>query len=90
MQCTCAAESSVGHICDSCWHVVDNSYLFLAALAGAFGQVDIGLLEDDVGITATNTLDGGHGDGNLAFTIDVRIHDTKDVLKLLWNDQRLE
>lgn len=68
----------------------NNKYLFFCAFSGTFGQIDIGLLEHNVGVTATHTFDGSHGNGYFAFTINVRIHDTKNVLKLLWNNQRLE
>ena len=62
--------------------------LLLSAFTGTLGKINIGLLQDNVGVATTHTLDGGHGDTNLAFTIDVRIHDTKNVLKLFWDDER--
>lgn len=66
------------------------NYLFFGAFSGTFGQINIGLLEHNIGITTADTFDGGHGNGNLTFTIDIRIHDTKDVLKLFRNYQRLQ
>merc|ERR1719215_1625465 len=57
-------------------------FLFIK-LAGSLGDVDIGLLADDVGESSTNTLDGGHGDGDVTLTIDVGVLDTKDVLELV-------
>lgn len=47
------------------------------------GDVDICLLADDVGESSTNTLDGGHGEGDVTLTIDVGVLDTKDVLELV-------
>lgn len=35
-------------------------------------------------------LDGGDGEGDLPPTVDVRVENTKDVLELLWNDERLQ
>lgn len=67
-----------------------NTHLLLGALSGAFRQIDVGLLQDNVGVTPTDSLDGRHGRDDLALTIDVRAHDTQDVLELLGNDQRLE
>lgn len=67
-----------------------NIYLLLGTFTSTLGEIDIGLLEHNVGITATHTLDGSHGDANLALTIDVRIHDTKNVLELLWDHERLQ
>lgn len=65
------------------------AYLFIGTFTGAFGQIDVGLFQYDVGVTTTNTFDGCHRNSNFAVTINVRIHDTKNVLKLLWNNQRL-
>lgn len=72
---------------DACKGVV--AYLLIGALSGALGQVDIGLLQHDVGVAPADTLDGGHGRDDLALTIDVGTHDTQDMLELLWDDQRL-
>lgn len=58
-------------------------YLFFGALSSAFVKVNIGLLEDNARVAATDTLDGSHGDGNFAFTIDVGAHDTQNMLEFL-------
>lgn len=65
------------------------THFLIGALAGTLGQVDVGLLQDDVGVTTAHTLDGGHGEHNLALAIDVRTHDTQDVLELLGKGERL-
>lgn len=46
-------------------------------------KVDIGLLENKVGESTTDTLDGGEGVHDLLTTLDVGVEYTKDVLKLL-------
>lgn len=65
-------------------------YLLLGAFTSTLGQIHIGLLQHNVGIATTHTLDGSHGNANFALAIDVRIHDTKNVLELLWDDERLQ
>ena len=55
-----------------------------------FVHVDIGFLADDVGETATNTLDGSEGKHDLLLSIDVGVEHTKNVLKLLVCNKRLQ
>ena len=43
-------------------------------------KVDIGLLADKVGVPPTNTLDLRQSVHDFAFSIDVRVKETKDVL----------
>lgn len=62
----------------------------LGALAGAFVQINIGLLQNNVGVSSAYTFDGCHGKHHLTFAVDVRTHDTKNVLELLWYDERLQ
>ena len=40
--------------------------------------------------TRNTHANGGHRKHNFAFTIDVRVENTKDVLKLLWYHQSLK
>ena len=46
------------------------------------------LLEDDVGVPATDSLDGGHGEHDVALAVNVGVHDTQNVLEVGWDDQR--
>ena len=62
--------------------------LLLAQLAGALRQVDVGLLEHDVGVAAPDALDGRHGEHDVALAVDVRVHHTEDVLEVLRDHQR--
>lgn len=71
-------------------HRVESAYLLIGALAGTFGQVDIGLLQHNVGIAAANTFDRCHSDWHLTVTIDVGIQDTQNMLELLWDNQGLQ
>jgi len=57
-------------------------HLLLRELAGTLVHVDVSLLADDVGETATDTLDRGHGVHDLLLPIDVRTQDTQDVLEV--------
>ncbi|EZA49600.1 hypothetical protein X777_12145 [Ooceraea biroi] len=59
-------------------------------LSSSLVQVDISLLQDDIGVTPTNTFDRSHGKHDFSITIDIRAHDTKNVLKLLRNHERLQ
>lgn len=44
--------------------------------------VNVGLLADEVGEAATNTLDGGQGVHHLLATVNVCVEDTQDVSEL--------
>lgn len=58
-------------------HNLNNSLkLFLGQLTGSLVQVDIGLLADQVGVTTTDTLDGGQSVDDLDVTIDVGVQQT--------------
>ena len=46
------------------------------------------LLENEVGVSSTDTLDGGEGEHDVPLAVDVRVHHTKDVLEVLRDDQR--
>jgi len=62
--------------------------LLLAQLSSSPVQGDIGLLQADVGVTTSNSLDGGHGEHDAGLTIDVRVQNTKNVLEVWRNNQR--
>lgn len=62
-------------------------HLFLGELAGAFVEVNIGLLADNVGESTADTLDGGKSEHNLAVTVNVRVHHTKNVLESVRDDE---
>lgn len=58
----------------------DNALQLLSReLTGTHVQVDIGLLGDDVGVTATATLDLGQGVDDLLLAIDVGVQQTNDL-----------
>ena len=63
-------------------------HLLLGQLSGALVQVDVGLLADDVGEAAADTLDGGEGEHHLAVSVDVRVHHTENVLESFGNNER--
>lgn len=46
------------------------------------GEVNIGLLADQVGVTATNTLDLGQGDHDLLLAVNIGVEQTQDVLEV--------
>lgn len=60
-----------------------TAYLLFRQLTSPLRQINVGLLENDVGVSPTDTLNRGHGEHNLLPTIDVGVEDTQDVLKLL-------
>jgi hypothetical protein len=55
--------------------------LFRGEVTGALAEIDIGLLADQVGVAATDTLDLGQGVHDLLLSIDVRVQQTDDVLE---------
>lgn len=69
---------------------INCTYLFVSAFTSSLVQVDVGLFQHDVGKTSANTLDGGHGEHDFTFAINVGTEDTQDVLELFWDDQRLK
>jgi hypothetical protein len=46
-------------------------------------KINISLLASNVGITTTNTLDGGQGDHNLVLAVNVGVEQTQNVLELV-------
>jgi hypothetical protein len=59
----------------------DTLELFGGEVTSTLLEVDIGLLADQVGVSATDTLDLGHGVHDLLLSIDVRVQQTDDVLE---------
>lgn len=51
-------------------------------LSRALVQVDIGLLADEVGVAATDTLDLGEGVDNLLLAVNVGVEQTQDELEV--------
>lgn len=65
----------------------DSLKLIRVELTGALEEVDISLLDDDVGVAWTNTLDFGHCVLDLSLTVNVCVEETQDMLELhmrLW------
>ena len=46
------------------------------------------LLENKVGITATDTLDGAHSEHDVSFAVNVGVHHTQNMLEVCRNNQR--
>ena len=46
-------------------------------------EVDIGLLADDVGVAATDTLDLRQGVHDLALAVNISVEQTQDVLRVV-------
>jgi hypothetical protein len=44
-------------------------------------EVDVGFLDDDVGVSSAYTLDSGQGEHDLLLSIDVGVEKTEDVLE---------
>ena len=66
----------------------DALELFGSEVTGTLAEVDIGLLADQVGITATDTLNLGHGVHDLLLSIDVCVQQTDDVLEAVISQLR--
>ena len=61
--------------------------LFGGEITSALAEIDIGLLADQVGVAAANTLDLGQGVHDLLLAIDVRVQQTDDVLEAGWSQR---
>lgn len=59
----------------------DALKLFRGEVTSALAEIDIGLLADQVGVAATDTLDLGQGVHDLLLAIDVGVEQTDDVLE---------
>lgn len=59
----------------------DTLKLLRGEVTSALGQINIGLLADQVGVAATDTLDLGQGVHDLLLSIDVCVQQTDDVLE---------
>jgi len=68
----------------------DTLKLFGGEVTSALVQINIGLLADQVGVSATDTRDLGQGVHDLLLSIDVCVQQTDDVLEvgLLSGDER--
>lgn len=66
-------------------HDLNNSFqFFLGQFTGSLVQVNIGLLTDQVGVTTTDTTNGGQSVNDLDVTIDVGVQQTvKDMLVMV-------
>jgi len=62
--------------------------LFLSEFSSSPGQGDVGLLETQVGVTTSNTLDRGQGEHDAGLAINVGVENTKNVLEVWRNHQR--
>ena len=59
-------------------HDLDNSFqFFLGQFTSSLLQINIGLLTNQVGVTTTNTLNGGQSVNNFNVTIDVGVQQTE-------------
>ena len=59
----------------------DALKLFRGQVTSALGEIHVGLLADQVGVSAADTLDLGQGVHDLLLAIDVRVQQTDDVLE---------
>jgi len=78
------------NLSDKGYRITNHTNLFVGTFSSSFVQVDVSLFQDNVGKPSTDTLDGGHGEHDFTFAIDVGAEDTQNVLELFWDDQRLK
>ena len=60
-----------------------NSHLAGSSFNLPLVEVDLGDLEDEVGETSADTLDGSEGEHGLALSVDVCVLDSQNVSELL-------
>lgn len=58
----------------------DSLELLDSELSGSLGQIDIGLLADQVGVSSTNTLDLAHGVHDLDSAVNVGVEESELVV----------
>jgi hypothetical protein len=58
----------------------DTLKLFLGQLTSTLGEIDISLLTDQVGVTTTDTTDGGQSVLNFDLTVNVSVEQTREML----------
>jgi len=63
----------------------DTLNLFFREFSGALAHINVGLFADDVGESSTASFDTCHSEHDLTTAINVRVHHTKNVLKLFWH-----
>ena len=63
--------------------------LFGREVTSALAEIDIGLLADQVGVSATDTRDLGQGVHDLLLAIDVCVQQTDDVLEAMQSQRCL-
>jgi len=69
----------------------DNTFQFIRVqVSSPLVKVDIGLLADKVGVTTTNTLDLSQGVHDFAFTVNIGVKETENVLELLMRLRKYE
>jgi len=61
----------------------DTLKLFRGEFSGTLGEIDIGLLANQVGVTATNTLYLGECEHNLLLTLNIGIEETQNKLEIV-------
>merc|ERR1719300_1653146 len=67
-------------------HDSDNLFnIFLSQFTSPLGKRNVGLLENDVGISTSNTLDRGQSKHNIGFSLNVGVKNTKNMLEVRWN-----
>ena len=64
-----------------------NSHLAGSSFNLPLVEVDLGDLENEVGESSANTLDGSKGEHGLAFTVDVCVLDSENVGEFLCLNQ---
>lgn len=64
-----------------------NSHLAGSSINLPLVEVDLGDLENEVGESSANTLDGSKGEHGLAFTVDVCVLDSENVGEFLCLNQ---
>lgn len=67
--------------------VVDLFDVLFSKLTSSLVEVDLGDLENEVGESSANTLDGAEGEHGLALAVNVRVLDSENVNEFLSLDQ---
>merc|ERR1719452_97198 len=62
--------------------------LFISKITSSLAEINISFFEDEVGISATNSLNGSHSKHDLTTSINGGVEDTQNLLEIWGDNQR--
>ena len=66
----------------------DLLHLLFTQLTGPLGQRNVSLLQNDVGVSPSNTFDRGQSEHNVGLSLNVGVENTENVLEVRRHNKR--